>query len=198
MKFINFFIFILITFNSCNKKTPTQISELTPEYKLLTTFSDKIASKTGLVLSCYGINKNISKDYPSKKGVANFTVGYSLYKQRQNEISIHYARNLLLSLTRNLLNEINSNTQVKSHLDVSPLTANLLDITIHFKDENKIDLGQGVSIVYFANGKIKYKGYNIYEYTGQYPAHGKHFTIHEETYEEAFNTLQESGEVALF
>ncbi|PIR34256.1 MAG: hypothetical protein COV37_13595, partial [Bdellovibrio sp. CG11_big_fil_rev_8_21_14_0_20_39_38] len=69
-------------------------------------------------------------------------------------------------------------------------TNNLLDLTLHFKDENRIDLGQGIAIIYYSKGKIKYKGYRIHEYTGRYPARGEHFTIHEETYEQALEMIK--------
>jgi hypothetical protein len=196
-KFISCLLFFSIFSSSCYKKQKN-ISELFPEYKLLTTFLKKISPKTDLILRSYGVNYDLPKDYVFKNGVANFTVSYSLQKQKQDEISIDYARSLLISLTHNLLEEINNNSEVQPHLDVFPLTANLLNITIHFEDENRVDLGQGIAIVYFRNGKIKYEGYDIREYTGSFPARGNHFTIYKESYEEALDVVQKNGALVLF
>ena len=188
--------FTIFSCSCCRKQK--NISESLPEYRLLTSFSKKISPHTGLIISSYGINNNLPKEYQFKNGVANFTVTYSLHKQKQDEISIEYARNLLISLTHNLLEEINSNSEIRSHLDAYPLSADLLRITIRFKDENKIDLGQGIATVYLSNGKIEYEGYEIHEYTGTYPASGKHFTIHKETYEQALDIVQKNGALVLF
>jgi hypothetical protein len=162
-----------------------------PPYKLITRFSEKIKPETDLDLFAYGVNLDVPKNYQFKNGLADFSASYALRKTRQDEYSIEYARSLLVYLAENLLKEINNDPKVSPLLDVYPLSSDFIDIAIHFEDENKIDLGQGVAIVYFSKGKIKYKGYEIYEYTGLYPARGKHFTIREESYAEALDIVKE-------
>jgi hypothetical protein len=194
MKFIRLFIItqILILSQSCENSSKRP-SEIVPEYKLLNVFSEKIKPKTGLVLYSYGINNHLPKGHQFKNGVANFGVSYALYKTKQDEISIEYARSLLVSLAENLLEAINADLKIRPHLDVYPFTADLIRIAIYFKDENQIDLGQGVAEVYFSKGKIEYERYDIREYTDRYPAKGKHVVIHEETYAEALDIVKKQG-----
>jgi hypothetical protein len=54
-------------------------------------------------------------------------------------------------------------------------------------------LGQGVAIVYFAKGKIKYEGYEIEGYRRPGCAYGQHYTVHEESYEEALDIVKKQG-----
>jgi hypothetical protein len=51
----------------------------------------------------------------------------------------------------------------------------------------------GIATVSFIKGKIEYERYEISEYTGRYPAKGKHFLVHEESYEEALQLVQQQG-----
>lgn len=169
------------------------ICEMVPEYKLLVEFSKKIKPGTDLVLTGYGINNHLPKDYEFVNGVANFKVTYSLYKTKNDEISLDQARILLVSVGEALLNEINNNLKIRPGLDVYPLTSDFIRIAIHFEDELKIDLGQGVSEVYFSNGKLKYERYEIRDYPNRYPATGKHYIIHEETYAEALEIVKKQG-----
>jgi len=126
-------------------------------------------------------------------GIGNFSASFALAKTRADEISLEQARNLLVFVAENLLKEINSNPEVIPNLDIYPFVSDLLDITIHFTDENQIDLGQGVAIVYFWKGKIEYEGYKIDEYRSRYPSRGEHFAIHEETYAEALEIIKNQG-----
>jgi hypothetical protein len=192
MKFINIFValFIVLLLPSCNKNDK-RASEMYPPYKLITTFSQKIKPETDLVLYSYGVNNYLPKDYQFKNGVACFGASYALYKNKQDEVSIEYARTLVVYLTEGLLKEINTDPKLRPDLDIYPFTSDLIRIAIYFKDENKIDLGQGVASVYFSKGKIEYERYDIREYTGRYPAYGKHFTIHEESYAEALDIVKE-------
>ena len=197
MKYINLIIFLCVVFSSCGKVDRTA-SDILPAYKLIVTFSKRIQPDTALILCSYGINKSLPKDYQYKNVVANFSADYKLYKTQKDTISLEHARELIVSLAESLLEEVNSNQNVRTDLEVHPFTTDLLAVSIRFKDENQIDLGQGVSAVYFANGKIKYKRYDISEYTGRYPAIGKHFTIHQETYAEALDIVQKQGALAHF
>ena len=199
MKFTRFFIFIFCFFiiSSCQNKNKKQ-GEILPAYKLIKNFSEKIRPKTDLILRSYAVNYDLPKNYEYRNNIANFKTTYSISKDQKDTVSLKKAREIFVSLTESLLKEINANLEIRPDLEAYPCTRDSLEITIHFEDKNRVDLGQGISTVYFSKGKLTYEGYNIYEYTGQYPAHGKHFTIHEETYEEALNIVQESGEVALF
>ena len=197
MKFINLTIFLCVVFSSCGKVNRTA-SDIVPAYKLIVTFSERIKTKTDLILYCYGINQDLPKDYQYKNVVANFSADYKLYKTQKDTVSLEHARELIVSLAESLLEEINSNQNVRPDLEVHPFTTDLLAVSIRFEDENQIDLGQGVSGVYFRKGKIQYDRYDISEYTGRYPAIGKHFTIHQETYAEALDIVQKQGALAHF
>ena len=194
MKLISSLFFLLLMLPSCNGKREVKyISEMNPSYKLLNLFSRKIKQKTDLILRSYGTNCQLLKDYEDKNGILDFSVGYSLPKTKNDEVSLDYARNLIVFLGENLLQEINANLEVRPDLDVYPFTSDLIRITVRFEDENRIELGQGVAYIYFSRGKIKYEGYKIREYTGRYPAIGEHFIIHEESYKEALDIVKKQG-----
>lgn len=194
MKFIRFVFFLVFLISSCTcKKDVKDPCQMYPPYKLINLFSQKIKPETDLVLRGYGINWCLPKGYQYKNGIGNFAASYSLQKTKNEEISLGYARNLIVFLTEKLLQEINSNPEVIPDLDVYPFISDLIRISIHFEDENRVDLGQGVAIVYFSKGKIEYEGYKIYEYAGRFPAVGKHFTIHEESYAEALDIVKKQS-----
>ena len=220
MKLIKFFIscsFIFLV-SSC-KKENVDISELCPEYKLIDKFSERIKPKTGLVLYCYAINYNLPYGYQFKNGVGDFMADYTAYKTQNDVISLEEARRLIVSVAEGLLQEINSNLIVRPDLDVYPMTNELLTISIKFKDENHIELGNGgVSRIYFSKGRIEYERYEIYEYTNRYqlpegvhvheeingkihsykvtsptaPA-GKNFLMYAESYAEAMDTVKKEN-----
>jgi hypothetical protein len=199
MKFTNpivYFCLIIITF-SCNNNTNNSINSV-PAYKLIQDFSKRIKPGTGLVLCSYGINNHLPKDYSYQNEVATFSVAYSLYKTQKDTISLEHARETAISLTESLLQEINSNPDIRNYLEIYPFTADRIDVTVRFKDEKKIELGTGVSVVYYWNGKLEYERYEIHEYTGHYPAKGEHFTIHKETYAEALDIVKQQGALVYF
>lgn len=192
MKYINLFI-LFILFSCSSKRDAKDTYQMYPPYKLINLFSEKIKPETGLVLNGYGINIGLPKGYEVKNGIGNFRASYSLSKDKNDEISLDYARNLIVFLAENLLLDINSDLGIRANLDVYPCSSDGVNIAVHFKDKNKIDLGQGVAIIYFSKGKIKYKGYKIFEYSDKYPADGKHYTIHEESYAEALDIVKKQG-----
>ena len=169
-----------------------------PAYKLIKTFSKRIRPETDLILFSYGVNHNLPKDYQFKNAVATFSTTYDLRKTQKDTISLEHARKLIISLTESFLQEINSSQDVRPDLEVYPFTSNLLSVYIHFIDENKVDLGTGICAVYFKDGKIEYEHYEIYEYTGSYPANGNHYKVHEETYAEALDIVQKQGALVYF
>ena len=101
MRFIKFIIFCVFTFSvSCCKK---DLPKIPPAYKAIKDFSEKIEPKTGLVLRSYGVNTWLPKNYQFKKGVANFSMSFSLSKTQQDTISLQNARLLLISMTEDFL-----------------------------------------------------------------------------------------------
>jgi hypothetical protein len=191
MRFVKFVALIFLVLSvSCSKR---DLSDIYPEYKLIKTFSKKIKTKTNLVLSCYGVNNNLPKEYQLKNGLANFSVSYALVKTQKDTISLEEARSLLVSIAESFLQEINSSSEVRSLLDVYPFSSDLVSVYIYFRDENSIGLGNGISTIYFSRGKIEYKRYEISEYRSRYPAIGKHFTVHEESYAEALDIVKKQG-----
>jgi hypothetical protein len=192
MKFISLLLVLACILFGCHEKTVREILEKDPSYNVMLTFSKKIRPETGLILRSYGLN-HVSKDYKSKNGVANFSISYSLTKNRGDKVSIEEARNLLVFIAENFLKTVNSDQKVIPMLDVYPLTSDLLKISLHFEEENRVDLGQGVAIVYFNHGKVKYQRFDIWDYTGKYPALGKHFLIHEESYADALEKISKKA-----
>lgn len=194
MRFTNILLILIISFLSCACKKKQEISTTEyPPYKLIIDFSKKIKTNTNLVLNGYGINIGLRRGFNYKNGIGNFSASYYLKKSKSDEISLENARNLLVYLTENFSREITSNHEIFQHLDAHQCLSDLMRISLYFEDENRIELGQGVSHIYFSRGKIKYEGYNITEYTGKYPAIGKHYTIHEESYADALDIVKKQG-----
>jgi hypothetical protein len=197
MKFIRFVFVFVFVFSSCSsKKDVVELDKFPPPYKLLRQYSKKIKPETDLILTGYGFNWCLPKGY-EKKGIGNFSVSYKLTKTKNDKISDENARNLMVFLTENLLKEINTNIEVRPNLDVYPFSSDLVRIDVFFKDEDQVQLGQGVAIVYSANGKIKYEGYNIEGYRKPGCAYGKHYILHEESYAEALDIVKKQGDLRL-
>lgn len=184
-----FLCFVLFCFSCCNKREK-HISEICPSYQPIKSFSKKICPITGLILCSYGVNNYLPKDYKFKNGIANFNATFSLRRTQKDKISLEEARCLIISVTEGFLREINSNLQVRTLLDVYPISKDLVNVGIRFEDENQIDLGSGISGVYLLNGVIEYEGYEIHEYRSKYPSIGKHFVVHNESYTEALDIVK--------
>jgi hypothetical protein len=195
MKFIKLFIVFLCMLGSCQKKTSV---EDVPGYKLIGKFSRKIKDETNLVLYSYGINFRLPDGYQLKNGTADFQVSYALYKTQQDSISLDDARALIVDLTESFLREINTNPEIRPYLDFYPFTKDMVTVDIYIKDKNKVDLGNGICQIYYSRGKIEYERYEIYNYTGHYPADGKHFMVHEESYDAALETVKQKGQLTYF
>lgn len=175
---------------ACCKK---RASEILPEYRMIKRFFEKIKPTTNLSFYSYGVNNNLPKGHEFKNDVVNFSLGYFLYKTQNDEVSLENARALLLSVAESFLEEINSNSEIRSLLRVYPFDVNSITIDIQFKDENGIDLGKGISMAYLSKGKIKYERYEIREYRTKYPSIGEHFTVHKESYAEALDIVKSEG-----
>ena len=166
--------------------------ESIPEYKIIKQFSKRIKEETGLKLDCYGVNDGFPNGYKFKNGLGSFSVAYRLYKSQEDTISVEEARCLLVSVAESFLNEINSNLEIRKELDVYPFTIDLIKVSIYFVDENDVDLGTGISTVYFYEGRIKYNDYQIIEYR-KGNSLGKSSTIREESYEEALSIVKQQN-----
>ena len=197
MKFTKLILIILLFSCSCVKNRK-DASEIFSGYKCIASFSKKIELETGLVLYSYGANNNLPKGYPFKNEVVTVSADYKLKKTRRDTVSLEQARKMIVWLIGSIVERINSDLEVRQYLEIYPFTYDLLATSILFKDENNIDLGTGISQVYFHRGKIKYERYDIHEYTGTYPARGKHYFIHEETYPEALAIVQKGDAPACF
>jgi hypothetical protein len=167
------------------------ISDIFPEYKFLEEFSEKITPKTELNLWSYGINNNLPRGYVLSNDLANFTLSYDLTKSKDDEISLVFARKLLVSVVEAFLTEVDSTPNIRSQLEIVPLNSDRVSVSIYFIDKNGIELGQGISSIYFSKGKLKYEQYEILEYRDRHSTKGKHLKVHEETYEEALKIVRE-------
>lgn len=187
-----------MSFSSCisnnDKKIPTRDY---PPYRLIIEYSNKINPETNLVLSSYGINIGLHRGYNYKNGIGNFSATYRLIKSKNDEVSLEKSRDLLVFLIENLLQDINSNPEIGPYLDSRPFLSDSLRIALYFEDEKRIQLGQGVALVYLSKGKIKYEGYKIKEYSEKYPALGEHYIIHEESYAEALDIVKKQGNLKI-
>ncbi len=192
MKFNYLFIFILLlTTISCQKKT--SIADYIPQYKFIISFSEKINAKTGLNLYIYGINRCLSNEYQIKNGTANFSISYALCKNQNDFITVDEARSLIVFVTESLTKDINSNATIHPLLDFYPWESTMNCIHLYFQDDNKVELDKGIANVSLVRGKIRYERYEISEYSGKYPALGKHFLVHEENYADALEIVKSQG-----
>ena len=194
MKFISFFFLVYcVFFVSCKKNTKV-VSDV-PAYKLIIDFSENIRNDKKLVLYRYGVNNNLPGSYEIINGLANFSVAYVLFKEKDGLVTLEQAREILVFIVERFLLEINSSEEIRSELDFFPFTNDLLNVSLYFKDKNKIDLGNGIAYVCFSNGNIKYEKYDIEEYREVYPAIGKHSIIHQESYQDALNIVKRSNHI---
>ena len=194
MKFFNSLVlFLFILFCSCCKKNNYDINKIFPEYRLIKDFSERVKQKQGFTLCAYGTNVYLPKDYEKKNHTAQFLTNYYLIKNRIDFVSMDEARVFLVSLAESFLKEINFDLEVKERLEFYPCNSDMLHMRLSFQDSNRINLGQGIAIITFYEGKLRYKGYEIWEYRGSYPARGRDFLIHEETYAEALDIVKKQG-----
>ncbi len=186
MKFIRVWLGLILVLASCTKNRHV----MSTAYKLLSAFSQKVKSEKGLILDSYTYNWWLSKDYVIKNGIGDFDVSYTLVKTKNDKISIGHARDLIVFLAENLLQDINSSKEVRPKLDVYPFTNDLIGVMIYFKDENDINLGQGVAVAHLDHGRIKYEGYHIHEYKNSLMTRNKYHLIHEESYADALEIVK--------
>lgn len=190
MKFIKIItIFILALFASCYRDVLSM-----PEYKLIKRFSKRIEKSDGINLYSYGINAlhPVPENHVEGK-ISDFSVSYKIYKKRTDVVSLEEARCLIVSIAQSFLNEINSDSEIKNELDKHPLPSNRIRISIYFKDENRVELGnEGISYIILKEDKIKYERYEIREYTPPTPV-GRHFVVHEEGYDKALEIVKNEG-----
>ena len=78
-------------------------------------------------------------------------------------------------------------------LDIYPFNPDQLRMFIYFEDENRIDLGNGISEVCLVKGQVKYKHYEISEYRSTYPSIGTYSIVHQESYQEALKIVKKEG-----
>ncbi len=190
MNFIKFIIILsLCVFTSCYHDVLKM-----PEYKLIKRFSKRIEKSERIYLYAYGINAMhpIPEDHIQGK-ISDFSVSYKIYKKRTDIISLESARCLIVSIAESFLKEINSDPEIKNELDKYPLPSDRIRISLQFRDQNDIELGnEGISYVYLNNKKIEYERYEIREYRPP-TAIGKHFVVHEESYGEALEIVKKQG-----
>ncbi|MBX7066594.1 MAG: hypothetical protein K1X28_05135 [Parachlamydiales bacterium] len=184
---------ILIVGFACQSKKHDINPNTCPPYKCIKTFSKKAKLESGLDLFCYGFNVDPPKEYQGRNGTKNFTSDYYLRKNKNDEVSLEESRGLIVSLAENFLRHINSDSEISEDLIVRPFVNKLLSLSILIVDENKVELGRGVTSVYLSDGKIKYKGFNIEKYPGKFPAEGKHYVLHEESYVDALEIVKKQG-----
>ncbi len=175
---------------SCVRKQEVQHI---PEYAFLQEFSEQIKPQTGLILRGYGVNNSLPEGYNFTNHIARMGVSYSLSGTRNDQVSLDEARRMVVFVVENLLQAINSNQTIGPRLEVWPFVNDRLRVNMYFEDENRIHLGQGIALIYFSRGTIKYKRYDITKYTGKFPAEGKHVLVLEEPYADALEIVKQQG-----
>lgn len=197
MRFVKKIIvfFAVIVMSGCREKI--DISQLLPEYRLIHRVSDDLQKKYGVKLSVYGINNDLDRNYEIKKTTASFLVSYNFIQLRDSCISLEQARCLFVNITEALLQAINTDLEVRDRLDFYPFPIDGLRVSVHFVDENKIELGQGVCYAGMRRGVVGYDAYQIYEYKDNLITHGKHSDLLQEPYSVALEIATEQGCVTL-
>ncbi len=188
MKFIRFCLagFLILFVAGCGQSA----MKVEVVYNFIKKVSEDIKKDTGLQLATYGVNCNVPKEYVMRNEIYNIRLTYWLHKNKQDELSLEEVRKLTLSVAEKLVKEFNSDPVISQKLEFHPFSFDNMTIYINIMDENKIALGQGVSTVYFSKGRVKYKGFEIIEYSNTYPARGRGYTIHEESYAEALDIVK--------
>ncbi|MBS0624511.1 MAG: hypothetical protein JSS32_00500 [Verrucomicrobia bacterium] len=164
-------------------------------FDFIASFTKKNEEKNKIKLSGCGINSFLPKEYKIKNGIANFNISFKSIRSQEDPVSLEKARRITVTLVEDLLNEINTNPQIRPYLDCFPMTIDHLQLSIWFWDENSISLGKGISDINFSKGEIDYFQYEIYEYSTTYPAVGRQSKFFKESYQEALEKVK--GENAL-
>ncbi len=168
-------------------------SEGYPRGNLIKRFSQRLEEKTGAVLYCYASGPRQTEDEIKRYGKESYVLSYYFKKKQGDHVSLDEARCLLVSIVESFLKEVNADKTVHEDLNVYPLTADWLDVSIYFKDENMINLGDGIAWYSLWDNKIKYRTFKIHEYSPTYPVNGEHTVIHTETYDEALKIVKEQN-----
>ena len=176
MKFICLF-FVVLCFISCSKSSDRKASDSLPEYRLIKSYSNQIRPETGLILHSYGVNNHLPKGYKITNRIANYDVGYILYRGKLDAVSVDHARSLLVTTVEGLKRMVNACPEVSVRLDNYPMEIDAIRCSLRFKDAAQVDLSVGVSEVILSNGIIKYKLKDV--------------VLLEESYEMALQKLEE-------
>ena len=188
MKYIKTSLLLCLIFLcGCNESH----SEGYPRGNLIKRFSKRLNEETGAVLYRYASGPRQTEEEIERYGKESYILSYYFKKDQDDYVSLDEARCLLVSIVESFLKEVNADETVHEDLNVYPLTADWLYVSIYFKDENKINLGQGISFCSLWNDKIKYETFEIYEYSPTYPVKGKYQYIHEESYQDALKIVKE-------
>ncbi|MES2344556.1 MAG: hypothetical protein V4494_01265 [Chlamydiota bacterium] len=138
------------------------------------------------------ISSDFSKKMEKKFGFKLYGLGgggdcdlntFSLHFQCPMILDLCEARNLIIEITQNFLDIVNSDKNIKPYLRVYPFTVNNLDFIIGFTIKNTYPIEGKIAFIGFNNGKINYATYD----------HEKKIlkTIFRETYDEALNAVEQ-------
>ncbi len=185
-----FFSFLILI--SCCKQTVHDQARAIPKFRVIHDYSDKVKSILGLALSSYGLDQKKDQESGNVE-IETFDISYRSKKTQQDKVSINEARRLVVSISEGLLNNIQDKSNEIPELKDHPAGMKSLMVSIYFKDENQVALGNGVSRVINNKGKVKYECYKIEKYEGKYPATGKNQILLEESYEEALKIVKRQG-----
>lgn len=124
MKYTSQILIVLLLICSYGfKNKQIDISQSIPEYRLLHRCSKRIKEHTQLDLRMYGVNNDKPIGYKLKNGTYDFSVSYNLYKTQKDNVPVEFARSLVVSVVECLVNEINSDLEVRPYLDFFPITS---------------------------------------------------------------------------
>ena len=182
---------VLALVNCERKPTMEEFTDSFPDYRLIKRFSKRLNQETGITLYCYGRNQFKSEKQIRRYGKNTFDISYLCKKNKDTVIPLEEARCTLVSIAESLLEEINSDLDVRPILDVYPQTYDWIELCIHFEDENNVDLKNGgISIIYFRRGEIRYE--TIENPEGK-PSKRRVSTDYKEPYEKALEIVKEQG-----
>ena len=131
---MKYLILIIILFSSCSKKPKLEPKLQNDYYYQGMLFERKIghiiAKELDIIFSSYGLNDYETDIVPQKGKIYNLDLSFTSLKK----VDRNKARNLLLTLTQELLKLVNSDKIIKPYLANYPFTYKNLSITLSFYD----------------------------------------------------------------
>ena len=174
MRYIYFILTILFLCN-CNTSicySPTQKGTLSNE--IMKKVANQVNNETGLIPCGTGGQ--------AMDEIKMLALAFDCHEQ----LNIDSARKLLITVLEKFKSEINSDSRIRQYLTNYPFEPKNIEIRIFIKNKNRSNLGKNkLCIISAINGILEYEIYTPDGFNLE--------TIHEESYEEAIQKLNEGN-----